>query len=95
MLLSHVHLFATTVECSPPGSSDHGIFQARILGWVAFPLPGDLLEPGIKPASPVIPALADGFFTTEPPVKYIPGLEVVSISSALISLVRTQSHDVT
>ena len=36
MLLSHVQLFATTVDCSPPGSSDHGIFQARILGWVAI-----------------------------------------------------------
>ena len=60
-----------------------------------FPLPGDLPDPGIKPTSPVIPALADGFFTNEPPVKRIPGLEVVSISSALISLDRTQSHDVT
>ena len=25
------------VECSLPGSSLHGILQARILGWVAFP----------------------------------------------------------
>ena len=31
-----------------------------------FPSPGDLLDPAIKPASPVSPALADGFFTTEP-----------------------------
>ena len=23
-----------TVDCSPPGSSVHGIFQARILEWV-------------------------------------------------------------
>ena len=29
-----------------------------------FPLPGDLLNPGIKPA---FPTLAGGFFTTEPP----------------------------
>ena len=28
-----------------------------------FPAPGDLLDPGIKPASP---ALAGGFFTTAP-----------------------------
>ena len=28
-----------------------------------FPLPGELSNPGIKPASP---ALADGFFTSEP-----------------------------
>jgi len=28
-----------------------------------FPLPGDLPDPGIKPASLVSPELADGFFT--------------------------------
>ena len=26
-----------SVDCSPSGSSIHGIFQARILGWVAIP----------------------------------------------------------
>ena len=31
-----------------------------------FPTPGDLPNPGIEPASPVSPALAGGFFTTEP-----------------------------
>ena len=25
------------VDCSPPGSSVHGILQARILEWVAMP----------------------------------------------------------
>ena len=25
------------VDCGPPGSSVHGILQARILGWVAMP----------------------------------------------------------
>ena len=27
------------MDCSPPGSSVHGILQARILEWVAFPAP--------------------------------------------------------
>ena len=27
------------MDCSPPGSSVHGILQARILEWVAFPSP--------------------------------------------------------
>ena len=48
------------MDCSPPGSSVHGILQARILDRVV--LPGDLLNPGIEPASP---ALAGGFSTTE------------------------------
>jgi len=32
----HVWLFATPIDCSLPGSSIHGIFQARILEWVAI-----------------------------------------------------------
>ena len=28
---------ATPWDCSPPGSSVHGILQARILEWVAMP----------------------------------------------------------
>ena len=28
--------FCNPMDCSPPGSSVHGIFQARILGWVAI-----------------------------------------------------------
>ena len=32
--LSHVRLFSNPMDCSPTGSSVHGIFQARILeGW--------------------------------------------------------------
>ena len=34
-----------------------------------FPPPGDLPDPGIEPASFEFPALAGGFFTTEPPRK--------------------------
>ena len=40
---------------SPPGSSVGGIFQARILGWVAFPPPGHLPDQGIEPPSPAAP----------------------------------------
>ena len=32
-----------------------GIFQARILEWVAFPFSRDLPNPGIKPQSPALP----------------------------------------
>ena len=135
------------MDCSPPGSSVHGIFQARILEWVAVPTsrgssqprdqthiscigrqilyhwttwealmytclgvcmlscfshvwlfttlwtvahqaplfsgfsqqecwsgspflpPGDLPNPGIKPTSPTIPALAGGSIPLAPPRK--------------------------
>ena len=46
------------MDCSLPGSSVHGIFQARIRMWVAiFYSPGDLPNPGIEPKFPVSPVL--------------------------------------
>ena len=49
-----------------PGSSVHGILQARVLEWVAMPSSRDsnLPNSGIKPASLMSPAFAGGFFTT-------------------------------
>ena len=38
--------------CNPMDYTVHGILQARILEWVAFPSPGDLPNPGIKLKSP-------------------------------------------
>ena len=52
--------------CDP--MSVHRIFQARVLGWLPSPSPGDLPHPGIKPGSP---ALASRVFITEPPGKPI------------------------
>ena len=37
--------------CNPTDYTVHGILQARILGWVAFPFSGDLPNPGIEPRS--------------------------------------------
>ena len=37
------------MDYSLPGSSVHGILQARILEWVAIPSLGDLPNPGIEP----------------------------------------------
>ena len=47
-----------------PDSFIHGILQARILEWVAFPSPGDLSDPGIEARSP---ALQADSLPTEPP----------------------------
>ena len=40
-----------------------GVFQARILEWVDISFSMDLSDPGMESSSP---ALAGGFFTTEP-----------------------------
>ena len=57
------------MDCSLPGSSIRGIFQARVLElgaiafsqeyWSGFPFssPGDLPDPGIKPQSPALQVL--------------------------------------
>ena len=53
------------MDCNLPGSSVHGILQARILEWVAYPPPTDLPDPGIEPLSPVS-ALQANSLPTEP-----------------------------
>ena len=52
------------MDCSPPGSSVHGILQARLLEWLAVPSSRRSPDPGIEPTSLMFPALAGGFFTT-------------------------------
>ena len=58
-----------TMDCSLPGSSVHGIFQARILKQVTMSYSKDLPNPGIESMSRAFPALAGRFFTTAPPGK--------------------------
>ena len=56
----------------------HGVLQARILEWVAFPFLGDLPKLGIEPKSP---ALQENSLPAEPPGKPI------------IAKVWSNSHD--
>ena len=53
------------MDCSQPGSSVHGILQAKNFSGLPFP-PGNLPTPGIKPMSPVSPALQADSLPTEP-----------------------------
>ena len=32
------------MDCSPPGSSARGVFQARVLEWAAIALSSDMIE---------------------------------------------------
>ena len=57
-------ILCNPMDCSPPGFSIHGISQAGRLEWVAISFSrGGLPDAGAEPGSP---ALAGGFFTTEP-----------------------------
>ena len=52
------------MDCGPPGSSVHGILQARILQWVAMPSSRDIPDPGIKTTSLMPSTVAGRLFTT-------------------------------
>ena len=61
---THVHSIAqlcptlcNPMDCNPPNSFVYGIFQSRILDWVAISSSRDLPDPGIKPESSESPAL--------------------------------------
>ena len=54
------------LNCSPPGSSVHGIFQVRMPEWLPFPPPGHLPNPGIKPTCPMSCALQTDSLPTAP-----------------------------
>ena len=54
------------MDCGPPGSSVHGILQARILEWVAISYSRDVPDPGMEAVSLASLTLAGEFFTTVP-----------------------------
>ena len=74
------------MDCRPPGSSIHGILQAKVLEWVAMLSSKDLPDPGAGLASP---ALAGGFFTTVPPTK--PSLENSWLTVLCLSVQHSDS----
>ena len=64
--LSPVRLFAISWTIARQAPLSMGFSRQEYWGGLPCPLPWDLPDPGIKPMSP---ALAGGFFTTEPPGK--------------------------
>ena len=54
------------MDCSLPGSPVHGIFQARVLEWVAISFSRGSSHPGIESGSPALQADA---LPSEPPGK--------------------------
>ena len=77
-----------SMNCGLSGSSVHWISQARTLEWLPIPPSGDLPDLGIQPMSPAASALADRFFTTEPPAKP----HIVSYSNAIKVYLYTILH---
>ena len=65
-ILSHVWFFATPWTVAHQAPLSIGFFRQEYYSGLPFPSRGDLPNPGIESASPAPPALAGGFFTTEP-----------------------------
>ena len=72
------------MDCSPPGSSVHGILQARILEWVAIPFSRVSSQCRGWNRFPMSPALAGRFFT-------IWATREVLINHILIAYLRNKS----
>ena len=73
-VLSHFQLcpsLCDAVGCTPPGSSVHGIVQARILAWAAMPFSGELPDPGSEAVPLTAPALAGSFLAAGDPEKHL------------------------
>ena len=66
MLSPQVRLFAAPWTVA---RQSMGFPRQEYCSGLPFPPPRDLSDPGIKPTSPVSPALASRFFTTESPGK--------------------------
>ena len=73
-------LYNLPADCSPPGSSVHGILQARIIDWVANPFSRGSSQP--KDWTQVS-CIAGRFFTAEPPGK--PNFKNESESRSVVS----------
>ena len=58
-----VRLFATLWAVACQDSRAMGSFRQEYWSGLPCPHPGDIPDPGIKPAFLMSPALADGFFT--------------------------------
>ena len=65
-VLDSVGLFATPWTVAHQAPLSMGFFRQEYWSRLPLPTPGDLPNPGIEPVSPASPALAGGFFTTEP-----------------------------
>ena len=78
------------MNCSPPGSSVHGISQARIREWVPFPPPRDLPDPGMDPCLAEFPSMqADSLPLNHQEahtITFYPGLKTTGSYSWLAAL---------
>ena len=83
------------MNCSPPGSSVHGISQARILEWVAISFSRGSSRPRNQT---FVSCLAGGLFTTESPGKphafHVPGTACETVHRHQLDLTLIKIHGI-
>ena len=77
------------MECNPPGSSVHGVLQARILEWVAIPFCRGSSQPRDEPGSP---ALQADSLPSEPLGKLIGKMKAMRLIVPTLDLLRALIH---
>ena len=93
-VLSHFGCLCSTLRLHglwPPGSSVHGILQARVLEWAAMPSSGDLHDPGNEPMFLMSAVLAGRFFIIGTTWEAHTGLRPTLIQHAYI-LITSATH---
>ena len=73
---SHVQFFVAPWIAARQAPLFTGFSRQEGWGGLPFPSPGDLPHPGIKPISPMGPALAGVFFTTSPTKSWLVGKDI-------------------
>ena len=75
------------LDCTLPGSSVHGIFQAKTLEWVAIYSNRQFPNPEVEPTFLASAALAGEFFTTVPPGKPTIDMQGIPIKAYTFQIV--------
>ena len=78
------HYQVVSDSLQPYGQLSMGFSRQEYWNGLPFPPPGSFLNPGIEPMSPMSPALAGRFHTTQPPGKLSPRASHKSHLSTLI-----------
>ena len=77
------------MDCGPPGSSVHGILQARILEWVAISFSRGSSQ--LRDQIPRSPALQADYLPSEPPGKPFIVATYLKIKSSQVSITAVQN----
>ena len=74
------------MDCSPPGSSIHGISQTRTLEWVSMPSSRESSQTRDSTCVSCGSCIAGGFFISEPPGEELTFCNCFYLSDASISI---------